>query len=78
MFVRNQMASCCWEINLSGRVWEEAGEMVFFSLVCVRRDIMKGVLEVSKPICSLKKATKVDDFVNKKQSDSIKIGMQNF
>lgn len=52
--------------------------MVFFSPVCVRRDIMKGVLEVSKPICSLKKATKVDDFVNKKQSDSIKIGFAKF
>lgn len=32
MFVRNQMASWYWEINLSGRVWEEAGEMVSFFL----------------------------------------------
>lgn len=74
MFVRNQMASWYWEINLSGSVWEEAGEMVSFFL-CARKRYCRGVPgTVYKSVCFLQKATVVEDFANEKQSDSVKIG----
>lgn len=75
MFARNQMPDCYWEINLSRRIQEEVGR---FSMCVKKKNIVKLLLELYKSIYSLKKATTMEDFVNRKHCDSVKIGFAKF
>lgn len=72
MFVRNQMASCYWKISLSGRGWEEAGERFLFPGV-ERKILWGGHWDCMSRHCPLQRAITVQDFANKRQSDSVKV-----
>lgn len=49
-----------------------------FLVSCVRKDILRGYWKQYKPMFLLKKAMMVEDFINRNQNDSVKIGFAKF
>lgn len=67
-----------WLVAARKWIWvgesKERLERWYSFLLCGMKNIVKGLQKRFKSMCSLKKATKVEDFVNKKQSECVKTG----
>lgn len=77
MFLRHQMASRCWEMNLKGESLRR-GWSVLFLVYKWEEAIVKGLLQLCKPVRHSEKVTMAEDSANKKQSYDVKVGITNF